>query len=447
MATFITTSITWGGKENLDYFLRPMFIGKSPLETQGIRVIPNIQSAQKLNYFGVASKILKAYAKGFNAASGTTYTQRTINVYRLKAEAADDGLDFYQTVFEQGLRKDDWNNLDATMLKNIVIEIYRNALASDIYRIFWLADPNKETVSSGVFTGTADVDYNMITDGGMWYKLFADASTTPTADQIFRYAVTDGAVAQVDTITLDGGSSANLVIVLMGVAYTTPYNTSYTQTAADFVTQHAAAILLRGVVVTSSTADLIFTSAIPGQPFGYPAIGSASTITASGGCVHTTANTAPAALSSGESEDIFQGLTIGADPVLKEVPVASKVLLCDTLVYENYMAYLESLGTERAQLLLENGLSLHTYRGIPVLPLNWGTHLDADFPNFSGQLHAYPHRVIYTTLDNLVLGMDAMSQYNETMMWFNVDQEENRFRSKLVMGTQYVHNKLTAVAF
>ena len=60
---FITTSITWTGKQNLEYFLRPMFIGKSPWETQGVRVIPNVQSTLKLNYFGVANKLLKAYAK------------------------------------------------------------------------------------------------------------------------------------------------------------------------------------------------------------------------------------------------------------------------------------------------------------------------------------------------------------------------------------------------
>jgi hypothetical protein len=445
MATFITSSITWAGKENLDYFLRPMFIGKAPHETQGIRVIPNIQSAQKLNYFGVASKMLKAYAKGFNAATGTTYTQRTINVYRLKAEAADDALDFYQTVFEQGLRKDDWNNLDETILKDIIIEIYRNAVASDVYRKFWLDDPYKETVSSGTQTGTADADYNSITDGGMWYKLFADASTTPSDTQIFRHAVTDGAVAQVDTVTLTGASGTCNVTV-EGVAYLATFDTSIAVTSAAFVALHAAALLLRGIVLTGATT-LIFTAAVAGTEHLPAAASAALTGDLTGTTANTTANTAPAALAAGESEDIFQALHVGADKVLKNTPAANKVFLVSDLVYENYMAYLESFSTERAQILLENGLSFYTYRGIPIIPLGWDVHLDADFAHVTGELYARPHRVIYTTTDNLVLGIDSMNQFNETKMWYNPDAEENRFRSKLVMGTQYVHNKLVAVAY
>lgn len=444
MATFITSSITWAGKENLDYFLRPMFIGKAPHETQGIRVIPNIQSAQKLNYFGVASKMLKAYAKGFNAATGTTYTQRTINVYRLKAEAADDALDFYQTVFEQGLRKDDWNNLDETMLKDIIITIYRNAVASDVYRKFWLDDPYKETTVSGTQTGIADVDYNSITDGGMWYKLMADASTTPSDTQIFRVAVADGAIAQVDTIGITG-TSGTANVTYEGVAYLATFNTSLNQTHADFVALHAAALALRGVLLTGTTSA-IFTAAVAGTEHASPTIANA-TGDLTGANVATTANTAPAALAAGESEDIFQALHVGADKVLKNTPAANKVLLVSDLVYENYMAYLESFTTERSQVLLEGGLSAYTYRGIPILPLGWDVHLDADFAHVTGELYARPHRVIYTTTDNLVLGIDSMNQFNETKMWYNPDAEENRFRSKLVMGTQYVHNKLVAVAY
>jgi hypothetical protein len=446
MSTFITTSITWGGKENMDYFLKPMFIGRSPWETDGVRVIPNVQSSMKLNYFGTVSKILKAYAKGFNAASGTTYTQRTLSVHRMKAEAADDALDFYQTVFEQGLRTDDWNNLDGTALKNIIIELYRNAVKSDVFRQFWLNDENKETLdSNGFFSGTADTDYNAFQ--GMWSLLMENADTSPSSTQIYRKSVSDGAVAQVDTITLTTGSSGNLIITLMGVDYTTAHDTDHETTATNFVSDHAADIALRGVTVTSSTDDLIFTSSIAGQPFDSPEIEATSDITASGGTVNTIANTAPSALTAGESEDIFLDLYVNADKVLKQVPAPQKVLLVTDLVLENYITYLESLGTERAHMQLENGQAVYYYRGIRIVNPGWDVHLEADFPHDSGDLPAYPHRVIYTTLDNLVLGLDALSQFNETKMWYNEDEEENRFRTKLVMGCQFVHNKLVAVAY
>ena len=125
---FITSSITWAGKENLDKFLRPMFIGKSPWETQGIRVIPNVQSTLKLNYFGAASKILKAYPKGFSGASGTTYTQRDLTVVRMQAEVSEDAADFYQTVYEQALKQGEWDDLTGTMLFDIVVTLFKNAV-------------------------------------------------------------------------------------------------------------------------------------------------------------------------------------------------------------------------------------------------------------------------------------------------------------------------------
>lgn len=441
-STFITTSITWGGKETLDFFLRPMFIGKSPLETQGIRIIPNITSGQKLNYFGAASKLLKAYAKGFSAASGTTYTQRTLTTYRMKAEAADDALDFYQTVFESGLRKDDWNNLDDTMLKNIIIEIYANAVASDVYRQFWLNDVSKGAVTSGVETDGADTDYNAF--DGMWQLLFNNAATSPSDTQIKRVTITDGAVAQVDTVTLTGtAGTAN--VTFGGVDYLATFDTSITVTSTAFVALHAAALLLRNITLTGTTT-LVFTATIPGNPHAAPTV---TTVVANldGTNNATTAVTAPTALAGGESEDIFLALHIGADKVLKQLPANQKVFLVADLVLENYMTYLESLATERAHLQLENGQSVYTYRGIPIIGLGWDVHLDADFPHATGALWAYPHRVIYTSIDNLVLGIDSANQFTETKMWYNPDEEENRFRSKLVMGVQFVHNKLTAVAY
>jgi hypothetical protein len=450
MSTFITSSVTWNGKENLEYFLTPMFIGKSPYQTQGVRIIPNVKSGQKLNYFGAASKILKAYAKGFSAANGTTYTQRTLTTYRMKAEAADDANDFYQTVFEYATRTDDWNNLDGTMLKQILQTLYSNAVESDVYRQFWLNDTNKETLdTNGHFSGTADTDYNAY--DGMWKMLMDNAATSPSTTQIKRVAFTNGATAQVDTITLTTGSSGSLIITLMGVDYTQVYATSLAATAAAFVVSHAAAMLLRGVTLANpSGAALTFTSTIAGQPFGSPAIASASDITASGGTVNTTANVDADELASGEAEDMFLALYNGADKTLKQMTKKEKVFLVSDSVFENYETYLETLGTERSHLKLENGNVIEDvlyYRGIPVLRMGWDVHLDADFPHNTGENPGYPHRVIYTHIYNLVLGIDSLNQFNGTRMWYNEDEEENRFRTKLVMGCQYVHNKLTAVGY
>ena len=424
-----------------------MFIGKQPWETQGVRVIPNVQSTLKLNYFGVARKVLKAYSKGFSAATGTTYTQRDLDVTRLQAEASEDSNDFYQTVYEQVLATGEWDDLSGTQLMDIIIEVWMRALSSDYYRVFWLADTNKETlVTAGTISGTADTDYNALT--GMWQRIFAAAATSPTADQIYRYQVVDAAVAQVDTVTLTG-TSGTANVTVGGVAYLATFATNLNTTHANFVALHAAALLLRGITLTGSTTA-IFTSTIPGQPTPTPAVANVSGDLA-GSNAATTGNTAPSALASGESITIFEDLVTNCNRVLKEVPKASKILLCADDVYENYIEYLEGLGTERShvQLEMKNGdiMEVLTYRGIKILPMGWGVHLDADFPHASGELYGYPHRVIYTENTNLVMGLDAMSEYGSTNIWYNPDEQENRFRNQTKMGTQYVHNQLMAVAF
>ena len=72
------------------------------------------------------------------------------------------------------------------------------------------------------------------------------------------------------TITLSG-VAGNAVIVVNGVSYTTAFNTDLTNTAGDFVTAHAAAILAdTGIVVTSALAVITFA----GDAVGFPAIAS-----------------------------------------------------------------------------------------------------------------------------------------------------------------------------
>ena len=70
------------------------------------------------------------------------------------------------------------------------------------------------------------------------------------------------------TVTLSGGSG-DAVIVVNGVSYTTAFDTDLTNTAGDFVTAHAAAILAdTGIVVTSALAVITFA----GDAVGFPAV-------------------------------------------------------------------------------------------------------------------------------------------------------------------------------
>ena len=447
MANFITKAGTWAGKEVLEYFLKPLFIGENPLQ-HGIRVIPNVQSTMKLNYFPAINKLLKAYAKGFTGTNFGAHTQRTLTVVRMKAEASQDAMEFYQTVFETVLNKGiDWNDITGTILEDVVLELFRAAVESDTYRMFWLADTYKETLSSttyGNYTGTADTNYNAFT--GIWKLIIGLAATTPTSSQIKKVAVADGAVAQVATVTLSSGTSANLVLSINGILYTTAYLTSYTVTAAAFVTDHAAALLLRGITCTSSGADVILTSSIVGQPFTAPTFASASTI--GGSVAATTANTAPSALAADEALGYFKSMYEAQPAVLRNIPDEQKRIYADKRVVDNYIESLEDSGTytDMGKTMLVNGIKRLTYRGIPIIDHNWAEYLD-DFPHATGTLPAYPHRALLTVPQNLVIGIDAADEWAQMDLWFNKDEQENRMRMQLKMGANFVHNELMVVMF
>ena len=449
MANFITTSVSWAGKETFDYLIKPMFVGKSPLETEGIRVMPNVQDKQLLNYFNPVAKMLKAAAIGFSGSTGATYTQRTLEVFKLKAEQETDATVFYNTVFGQLLAKGNWNDLSvsdkAAMLQKVLTEMFMTGLASDVFREAWLADTYKNTVTSSVQSGTLDTNYTMF--DGFWKLIMNNAATAPSATQIKRVAITDDAVAQVQTLTqsVDAAGTANINID--GVDYLATRDTDATTTFDNFRTAYSAALLLRGYTL-SGTATLIVTANIVGRPMQTITVTSVSgtwmaTVAA------TTANTAPTALAAGEAHSILTSLWTGAPKVLKQVPKNQKAFYIGDLVYENLIAYLESTGwTTAGYANIVNGTQeILTFRGVPVINIGWDYHLDADFAHVSTELWAYPHRVIYSAYDNLILGIDGANEFNSYDFWFNKDLEMNRWRAKLIMGVQYAHPNLLCVAY
>jgi hypothetical protein len=119
----------------------------------------------------------------------------------------------------------------------------------------------------------------------------ADTTTYTAGDTIGEVV----AVKQVDTITLTGtGGTANVTLA-GGLTKLATFNTSLTQTAADFVTDHATAYDAEDIVVTSSGEDILFTSKYAGVPFTSPVITNA-TVDLAGTVANTTPNTSPTAI-------------------------------------------------------------------------------------------------------------------------------------------------------
>ncbi len=101
-----------------------------------------------------------------------------------------------------------------------------------------------------------------------------------------------GSVKQVDTVSVTGTSGTANIAVAGGLTKLVTFNSTLTLTCSDFVTANAAAYLAVGIVLTSSVADLIFTSVDAGGEFAHPTITNVS-----GDLAGTVANsTAPASL-------------------------------------------------------------------------------------------------------------------------------------------------------
>lgn len=108
---------------------------------------------------------------------------------------------------------------------------------------------------------------------------YIDASVIEVTDaatftylQEFGYAEIGAGIAQVDTVTLTGTVGTANISAAGGLTKLATFNGTLTQTATDFVTDHAAAYALVGITVTSSGDDIIFTSTLVGMPFAYPVV-------------------------------------------------------------------------------------------------------------------------------------------------------------------------------
>jgi len=440
---FITNGSEFYGKEMEEIIIRPLFIGKAPQEL-GVRVINSVKSSIKLTFFKTKSKILKAYADGFQGDSGADKVQKKMTLSEFKAEAEYSMQDYRDTILENitsvgGIKQ---NEITGTAVHEAEVRVFLNAILEDVRRIFWLGNTSKKTLhANGYYTATADTDYNVI--DGIWKAIFGSAAlySSATNDQIRRIVMSNGAVAQVDTVTLTG-SSGTANINVDGVNYLATFNSSLTQTATDFDTTHSAALALRGITVTSSGADVIFTAAVAGQPHLVVAPANVSGNLA-GSVAHTTANTAAQDLGTDEAKNTFKLMLNNSTQVLKQLikeKGSVRIYATDSMI-ENYQDTLEAQSLESSRTAMIDGVQRFTYRGIPIIPMSIDHHLLADFNE------PYPHRAILTHADNLCLVVNGTGDIAQTKFWFNVDENKNRQRTQFEFGADFVLPELITVAY
>lgn len=191
MANSVTTSFThtYNGKEFLqELFYKPQEGGQDVFALYKV-----MQVVDKTNLYipGNLSKILRKYTTcGFSQQGTLAISDRTISTTKVKSnlEECEDAFD--GTVFEEAIKKGvDIDDLQGTVIEDILRQKLMDGLASDIPRICWFAD-----------AGSGSSDYDQF-DG--WVHLIGDVSgsvgqyldmNTVAAIEVGGVLVADGAI-------------------------------------------------------------------------------------------------------------------------------------------------------------------------------------------------------------------------------------------------------------
>tara|TARA_B100000035_G_C21035482_1_gene570683 strand:- start:739 stop:1803 length:1065 start_codon:yes stop_codon:yes gene_type:complete len=164
MANAISTSITGYHQEEVQkYFLSPLFLGDDSYLSK-FTIYPDVKSSMKLDHFQSAEYITNANAgAAFSAdAETSSYTQKTLVVGNLEAEMEQRANVFFATVKAQALKlgtaKD---NIDGTVIKEIMANIMMQAVKRDFHRQLWFANLNNSAAGSDTDGTGRNADYDV----------------------------------------------------------------------------------------------------------------------------------------------------------------------------------------------------------------------------------------------------------------------------------------------
>ena len=454
-----TAGSEYYGNEALSIVVRPQFIGMLP---PGMKPIftEGAGSIKKTLYSSKGNKLVK-YAPGFQGGVASTIQQKKFSLGEFKSENSWDKHTYDDMVQEQasdilGAFQNDifqsefatripfgllgidpaLNPTEEQLVSMAEYLIQSAGIAQGIFEALYLADTNKIielAEGAGTFgNGTAFVAYaediRFSAVDGLWKNIMSNAATSPTVDQVKRIAMTNGAVAQVNTITLTG-TSGTATVTVKGVAKVATFATDLSTTATNFVAANAAAYLAAGLVLTSSGAGLIFTAKVAGVGF---AVGTAINLTTNlaGTSVATTANVAAADLAAGEALATFVKMKAGQPKYMKSLQKSMKYILATESMIENYENSLGGTTLESQRSVMINGIENLAYHGIPIFPMD----IDAAIEAYG---FGYPHRALLYVDGSIAPVLSSANGFAESMLWFEKKDNLNETRTQLEFGCDF----------
>lgn len=152
--------------------------------------------------------------------------------------------------------------------------------------------------------------------------------------------------------------------------------------------------------------------------------------------------TAQDALATDRAYLVYNALLTKADYRLRTQP--DQIIISTQSLLDNYINYLESKSVVFTLENIVNGIQRVAYRGIVIYGFNfWDRTIRADFDN--GTTWDLPHRALYTTKSNLVVGVDSADM--SFKQWFEMKDETTNLRGMYKIDAKVMEDYLIQAAY
>ena len=180
MATYTSANLpTVKSYDVSKYILEPLFMGQDYMSYMD--VMPNVSGTIVVDKFKAIGGITNAFASGaFAGESGDIGDTITITPVRREAEIAFAGNSLYNKIKGQLMRGGhDFDNVDGTTVKNILLEMIGQGVKSDFNKHLWLSDSDSSGAFGdfdGLFDAAFAVSANKLNRGTLATEQTSDAA-------------------------------------------------------------------------------------------------------------------------------------------------------------------------------------------------------------------------------------------------------------------------------
>lgn len=143
--------------------IEPIFMGQDYM--QYMEILPNIKGTTVIDKFTQLGKITKAFTNGAFVAEnvGDKGATITITPSRVEAEIEFRANELFNKMKGQLMRgQHDFDNIDGTVVKNILLDLIGQGVKYDFNRQVWLGDVDSANADYGIYSGL----FQAANDGG-----------------------------------------------------------------------------------------------------------------------------------------------------------------------------------------------------------------------------------------------------------------------------------------